>query len=75
MKKLGKCTRCGRKLKTVFLIDGAEYGPVCVKKMGGTLSEPGGVRKHRQPKLQKPSDQITFFEERYLNEPIPVEHE
>ena len=69
MKKLGKCTRCGRKLKTVFLIDGAEYGPVCVKKMGGTTAATPreGGRKPRQPRIQKPSDQLTFLEIEDMN--------
>ena len=61
MRKTGKCSRCGRALKQVFVIDGAEYGPVCVKKMGGTTAAPreGGL-KPRQPKIQKPQDQLTF---------------
>lgn len=60
MKKLGKCTRCGRKLKTVFLIDGAEYGSVCVKKMGGTTAAPAGAGRTRKVKLPVMSDQLTF---------------
>ena len=59
MKKLGKCARCGRSLKTVFLIDGVEYGPVCVRKMGGATPLPTASRT-RKVKLEKAYDQLTF---------------
>jgi hypothetical protein len=62
MKKSGKCTRCGRSLKTVFLVAGAEYGSVCVKKIGGTTAAELGTRSPRSHKDRPPSDQLTFEE-------------
>ncbi len=63
MKKSGKCSRCGRALKTVFIVDGAEYGPVCVKKMGGvTVAYVGGQPNRRHVETVFPSDQLSFME-------------
>ncbi len=62
MKKSGKCSRCGRALKTVFIIDGAEYGPVCVKKMGGVTSFIIAVGRPRRIHTEFACDQLTFEE-------------
>lgn len=60
---MDKCTRCGRQLKKSFLIEGKPYGPICVVKMGGTVTVEytGGrpTRKHKE--IVVVTEQQDFF--------------
>lgn len=58
---MDKCTRCGRTLKKSYLIDGVPYGPVCVRKMGGSITSDGVARLPHKPKTKKESDQLEVF--------------
>jgi hypothetical protein len=58
---MNKCTRCGRALKKSYFIDGTPYGPVCVRKMGGSISADGVARLPRKKKEKMNEDQLEIF--------------
>lgn len=62
LRQTGRCTRCGKALKSIFVVNGAQYGPVCVRKTFGVVVYTGGrpARKHVQ--ILPPSDQLSFIE-------------
>lgn len=41
----GRCARCGRRLRKVFILDGREYGPVCFRKLGGRIDVQKEIKK------------------------------
>lgn len=60
-----QCTRCGRAIKNIFIVDGAPYGPICVKKLFGIdvlaglgykLSAPAIALLTEEPINQPPID-------------------
>ena len=61
---MNKCTRCGRTLKKAFFVDGAPYGPVCVRKMfpdRAVVATDGTVRTGRKRQTKVPDSQLSIF--------------
>lgn len=57
-----KCTRCGRSLKRAYMVGGAAYGPVCVRKLGFVITSDGrATRKLKEETPENDGHQLMFF--------------
>lgn len=57
------CTRCGRALKSVHVVEGHAYGPICVVKLYGAQPAKMSSAPRRKHVEQEDNTQLPFFEE------------
>lgn len=74
---MDKCTRCGRMLKKSFIVEGAPYGPVCVRKLfpgyvitGETATKP----QRKDAPIEDDGNQLSFFAPETTPEVVYVAH-